>query len=134
MPTTDLQINSKIRAILARHWVDAERLQFRTTAGTVRFHGVIARQGFFTFSDVDTSLVEILINEIQRISGVQKVYFTGVEFEKHTSRIDAPEDREIDWHGGARKRKPETPEAARSKAVVDKRRSWAQESRSAPIR
>lgn len=134
MPTIDLQINSKIRAVLARHWVDAEKLQFRTAAGTVRFHGVLARQGSYAACDVETSLVEVLINEIRRISGVQKVYFTGVEVEQRNARIDATLDGGgIDSYEGGRRRKPESPEAARARSVTDKKRSTTQQWDSVPF-
>jgi hypothetical protein len=123
MPTNDLQINSKIRAIFARHWVDAEKLQFRTTAGTVRFHGVLARQGSFTVCDADTTLLEVLINEIRRISGVQKVYFTGVEVEHNQSRRVAVEDDGIDSCETTSKGKLGAPEAARARAGTDMNRS-----------
>ena len=126
MPTIDLQINSKIRAILARHWVDAEKLQFRTTGGTVRFHGVLARQGSFAGCEVDATLVEVLISEIRRISGVQKVYFTGVEIERRNLRIGETEDGDIGSFEGTRKCKLEGAEAARPRAATDKKPSRTQ--------
>ena len=134
MPTTDLQINSRIRAILARHWVDAEKLQFRTTGGTVRFHGVLARQGSFAGCEVDTTLVEVLISEIRRTPGVQKVYFTGVEVERRNARIGHAGDVELDSFEGTRKRKLEGPEAARHRAAADKRPSRTQQSDSVSSR
>jgi hypothetical protein len=95
MPTMDLQINAKIRAILARHWIDSEKLHFRTTGGTVRFHGVLARQGSFKVCEVDTTLLEVLIYEIRRTPGVQKVYFTGVELEQRDREIEVIEGGDI---------------------------------------
>jgi hypothetical protein len=115
MPSIDLLINSRIRAILARHWVDAEKLQFRTTAGTVRFHGVLARQGAVATCDIDSTLVEVLINEIRRIEGVQKVYFTGVEIERRDHKVGVNEEGEIDSHQGMGKR---TMEARRKRLKI----------------
>jgi hypothetical protein len=92
MPTSDLQISAKIRAILASHWIDAERLQFRTTRGTVRFYGVLARQGTFGLCEMGTSFVEILVDEIQSTPGVEKVYFTGVEIERHKRSTENGEE------------------------------------------
>jgi len=106
----DLQINSKIRAILARHWIDSEKLHFRTTGGTVRFHGVLARQGSFTVCEVDTTLLEVLINEIRRTPGVQKVYFTGVELERRGRMIEAIEGGDIHSPEGTRHREPQAPQ------------------------
>ena len=133
MSTTDLHINSKIRAVLARHWVDAEKLQFLTAAGTVRFHGVLARQGCAAVCDVETSLMEVLIGEIRRISGVRKVYFTGVTIEQQRDLgIGAPEAPEVDSFKGTRQRKPESPEEDPARALADKRRSRSQ--RREPLR
>ena len=110
MPINDLDINAKIRAILARHWIDADKLRFRTTGGTVRFHGTLARQGSLMVCDVEATLIEVLINEIRHVPGVQKVYFTGVDLEQRTRRIDALDGAEI-------YQRPESPEAARTRAI-----------------
>jgi len=107
MPATDLLISAKIRAILASHWIDAEKLQFRTASGTVRFYGVLARQGSFGLCDVGTAFVEVLLAEIQRTPGVQKVYFTGVEIEHH-KRLGITEDDEILSCEGTCPREPQT--------------------------
>jgi len=109
MPAIDLQISSQVRAILARHWIDAERLHFRTTGGTVRFHGVLARQGSFMARDVGMSLLEVLIHEIRRVPGVQKVYFTGVEVEQRD--VMTSDDDRVHVFDCKFKRKPGAPAA-----------------------
>ena len=109
MPTSDLQINSKIREILARHWVDAEKLQFRTAAGTVRFHGLLARQGYGVAGGVNTLLLETLISEMRSIAGVQKVYFTGVEIEQNPN-VGVTGDHQS--HGDGFGRQPDSSRSA----------------------
>jgi hypothetical protein len=110
MPIIDLQINAKIRAILARHWIDAERLHFRISSGTVRFHGVLARIGSFAVCDVDTTFVETLVDEIRRAPGVQKVYFTGVEIERRKRVLTGIEGGEVLAREGTRPPRPQAPE------------------------
>jgi len=107
--SNDLDINSKIRAILTRHWIDADRLRFRTTAGTVRFHGTLARQGSLMVCDVEATLIEVLINEIRHVPGVQKVYFTGVELERRTCKIEALDGAEV----------YQSPDAARTREICE---------------
>jgi hypothetical protein len=109
MPTIDLQINANIRAILARHWIDAEKLHFRTTGGTVRFHGVLARQGSIAVPDLDTTLVEVLVTEMRRTPGVLKVYFTGVEVERRNRVLCPIESGEIHSYEVKLHRKPQAP-------------------------
>ena len=107
MPTTDLQISASIRALLASHWIDTEKLHFRTTAGTVRFYGVLARQGSFAVCALSKTFFEALADEIQRTPGVQKVYFTGVEIERH-KRTSATEGEDETLAGDeSRPRQPE---------------------------
>jgi hypothetical protein len=95
MPTIDLQISAKIRAVLARHWIDTEKLRFGAAAGVVRFSGVLARQGAHSVCDVDATFVEMLVDEIRRIQGVEKVYFTGVEIERRRRMMGATEGNEV---------------------------------------
>ena len=117
MPAIDLLINSNIRAILARHWIDTEKLHFRTTGGTVRFHGVLARQGSLKAPEVNGTVLEAVMHEIRRIPGVQKVYFTGVEIEHRSHRVATVEDEEIHVYEVTFRRKPEAKEIALKRVI-----------------
>ena len=117
MPTNDLQIDSRIRAILAGHWIDTQKLHFWTNGGTVRFSGVIVRHASCPACDVDMTVVEVLMNEIRRTPGVRRVYFTGVKVEKRKRSIRPIEAGTIHSYEGARKRIPEPPEPARARAM-----------------
>ena len=117
MPAIDLQISSQVRAILARHWIDAERLHFRTTGGTVRFHGVLARKGSFVACDLGMSLMEVLIHEIRRVPGVQKVYFTGVEIEHLDRTSDDDRVHVFDCKFSRKPGAPAAPEITRVPVV-----------------
>jgi hypothetical protein len=107
MPTIDLQITAKIRAILARHWIDPEKLHFRTSGGTVRFNGVLARQGAYAVCNVDGTFVEVLVDEIRRTPGVEKVYFTGVEIERRRRVVGATDGEEALSGDATRSRGPQ---------------------------
>jgi len=81
--SNDTRINEQVRRILARFWVDASELRSTCTRGTLRFHGTLRR---LPAADRECPLqepvIEVLTQEIRRLPGVKKVYFTGVQVEE----------------------------------------------------
>ena len=72
---SDFQINSKLRAILARHWIDSQQLRFGSFRGTVRFSGKLAYLGARDEIGAGGSKVEILERAAKALQGVRRVYF-----------------------------------------------------------
>lgn len=72
---SDFQINSGVRSLLAKHWIDLKRVQVGAFRGTVRLTGELARLGGESASDHEPRLVDNLDLEIRALRGVERVYF-----------------------------------------------------------
>lgn len=72
---SDFQINSGVRSLLAKHWIDLKKVQLGAFHGTVRLTGELCRLGGECASDHDPRLVDNLDAEIRMIRGVERVYF-----------------------------------------------------------
>ncbi len=71
MPASDFRINSLVRSVFARHWIDLRRVRFASFRGSVRISGELCVLG----SRPDAARVEILESEIRDLKGVKQVYF-----------------------------------------------------------
>lgn len=80
MDVPDIQIKTRVRSVLARHWIDLNRLTFDCCRGSVRFHGEIALVEGHGGSST-ASLLDTLEAEIKAVPGVKSVYFIGVTFD-----------------------------------------------------
>lgn len=77
MGVADLQIKTKVRAVLSRHWIDLTRIGFDCCRGSVRFRGeIVLSEGHRCSSP--GPLIDALEAEIKRIRGVKSVYLMGV--------------------------------------------------------
>ena len=77
MAVADLQIKTRVRSILTRHWIDLTRVGIDCCRGSVRFRGEISlAEGHRCSSPV--ALLDTLESEIKQIPGVKSVYLVGV--------------------------------------------------------
>ena len=72
MIISDLKINSNVRAVLCRHWVDLQKLNYASFKGAVRLQGELAYLGTRVVG-CDLALLEFIEQEIRRIDGVKRV-------------------------------------------------------------
>jgi len=82
MAAEDVRIAEQVRRVLARHWIDQTDLRFSCTRGVLRFFGTIRRIPTDESLRITDNLIELLALEIRRLSGVEKVYFAGVQLEE----------------------------------------------------
>ena len=75
MAASDFRTNTAVRSVLARHWIDVQRIKFGCFRGTVRFTGSLAFLGTRANGTLDAAKVELLEREIKRLQGVSRVYF-----------------------------------------------------------
>ena len=75
MAASDFQINSRVRSLLARHWIDLKRVQVGSFRGTVRLAGELCRLGGESAGRHEPQLVETLDQEIRAIPDVERVHF-----------------------------------------------------------
>ena len=72
MPS-DPKINSAVKAILFRHWVDVNHVAIRYSKGNIRLCGTIRLLPGTGFRRSQQKLNETLEQEIRRIPGVKRV-------------------------------------------------------------
>ena len=82
MVVSDFRINSKVRAVLAKHWIDLQSIRFGSFRGVVRLMGELRRLGGGSSSARDEFQLDVLEGEIKRIRGVKRVYFDLVNWER----------------------------------------------------
>jgi hypothetical protein len=82
MSVSDFQINARVRSVLAKHWIDTQRVKFGSFKGTVRFSGQIHPLGDRSATHLDGSKLEIIESELKRIRGVLRVFFDLANWRK----------------------------------------------------
>ena len=75
MVVSDFRINSLVRSILAKRWLDLRPLKFGSFRGTVRVSGELYPRESRDPHSLKSSTIEILEREIRQIRGVNRVYF-----------------------------------------------------------
>ena len=75
MSASDFIVNSQIRSVLARHWIDLQKIKFGCFKGTVRLSGELLPLGSRSAKDFETSMMEKLEMDLRRIRGVIRVYY-----------------------------------------------------------
>lgn len=85
MPTSDFQINSGVRSILAKHWIDLKKVQVGAFHGTVRLTGELSRLGGECGSGHEERLIDTLELEIRALRGVARVYFDVTNWKRGSS-------------------------------------------------
>lgn len=102
MSVADMRLTCEIKAIFTRHWIDQKELNVSVHGGSVRLRGELRRLASSEHGSVDTSVLMEIVCEIQRLRGVQKVYFLDVTVsaldDKVTARTledDSPQGAEV---------------------------------------
>ena len=75
MAISDFKVNSLVRSVLARHWIDLQRVRYATFRGTVRIRGNLSRLGAGDRPQLTPADLEIFEHEIRRIRGANRVCF-----------------------------------------------------------
>ncbi len=75
MAVSDFQINSRVRGVFARHWIDLQKINFASFRGTVRVSGELCLLGSERSNDFEPTKIVNLEYEIKRIPEVKRVYF-----------------------------------------------------------
>jgi hypothetical protein len=75
MAASDFRINSSVRSLLARRWVDLKKAQVSSFRGTVRVSGEISKLGCEGVAPPDPHFMDHLELEIQALPEVERVYF-----------------------------------------------------------
>ena len=78
MEVSDSRIKSLVKAVFARHWIDLQKIEYRSIRGTVHVRGELRQLSGRTSSVRDSSLLEAIETELKRIPGVNQVYFDVV--------------------------------------------------------
>ncbi|MBN1674307.1 MAG: hypothetical protein JXR37_24885 [Kiritimatiellae bacterium] len=71
-PLSDIQINSYVRKVLVRHWIDLGLISMRTARGHVTLHGSLLKLPNSPGKLVPASL-DAIVREIKKIPCVHKV-------------------------------------------------------------
>jgi hypothetical protein len=74
MSVSDFKINTKVRAVLVKHWIDTQALKFGSFRGTVRLTGELFVLGDRISKNFDGAKLEAIESEVRRIPGVSRVY------------------------------------------------------------
>ncbi len=85
MSVSDLTINSAVRRILSRHWVDLSEIRFGAFRGTVRFTGVLCHLSGRLPDHGKMTLLGAIEQETRRICGVQHLHFDVSNWTKDKS-------------------------------------------------
>ena len=92
---SDVKISELVKRVLTRHWIDQTDLRFTSTRGTIRFHGTLRHLSNAGSIPINEPLLETVTQEIQRIPGVNRVYFTGVQIDEPWADAEAIEEEEL---------------------------------------
>ena len=60
--------------MLAKHWINLQRLKFGSFRGTVRFSGELCYLGAHSGNRSEAAQLEELEREVKRLEGVKRVY------------------------------------------------------------
>ena len=70
---SDFEINTRIRSVFAKNWIDMQRLKFGSCRGVARISGELHPLGDRYNAYLDGSKLEKIVQEIRRIRGVVRV-------------------------------------------------------------
>ena len=73
--TSQLQINSGVRSVLARHMVDPRGVEVGVSRSVVRLRGQIYHLGLGPYHPMSPETLQTMEGEILRIKGVTRVFF-----------------------------------------------------------
>jgi len=72
---SDTDIRTDIRALLAQHRFDAQRVQMRISGGIVRVSGELIYVGNQYLGNVSGAVVDVFERAIKRLRGVKRAHF-----------------------------------------------------------
>ena len=87
MPASDFRINSMVRSVLARHWIDLQKIVIGSFRGTVRLTGELCHIGNDGVRVPEPRQLDNVEAEIRAIPEVERVYFDLSNWHR-TSRGD----------------------------------------------
>lgn len=87
MGASDFRINSKVRSVLSRHWIDLSMLGFSSINGTVRLTGTLCRLSSESeTAQLTKQSVAQLESELTTIREIKRVYFDLTNWRKDSNR------------------------------------------------
>lgn len=86
MPVADFRINSLVKSILVKHWVDLQKIQYDTHRGNVYLRGELSQLKRRNTGEFELSLFEVIESEMRRIRGVRKVYCINLVIQEDANR------------------------------------------------
>ena len=92
MSVSDLQLSSKVKAVLTRHWIDLRELRFAVYGGTVRLAGEARRLSASEKAAIDATAFDEIVQELRRLRDVKKVYFLDVKIERRDTQKQSGAD------------------------------------------
>jgi hypothetical protein len=84
MASSDHEINRGVRSVLSRHWVDLTKTAFASRRGIVRLMGEMRRVGTDAQKPLDPTNLEVIDNELRRVTGVTRVHFDLSNWHKNS--------------------------------------------------
>jgi hypothetical protein len=75
MSVQDLELNCHVRGVLARHWIDSNRISFHTRRGHVQLAGELRVIGAPKNKERTAGVLQAVESEIRRVQAVRTVSF-----------------------------------------------------------
>ncbi len=98
LAVSDFRINSLVRSVFARHWIDTAKVSVVTVKGSVFLGGSIHKlPGVASDIEINEALMETIDSEIRRIRNVKRVTYRFEEWRKEAGKfISLQRDKEAD--------------------------------------
>ena len=88
MAVSDFQINSRVRGIFSKHWLDTSQLSVVTIKGNVYVGGNIKKLAAVSSKiEINEDLMESIDFELRRIKGVKRVTYRLEEWRKEAGKF-----------------------------------------------
>ena len=88
MASGDFQINSRVRGIFAKHWLDTSQLSVVTIKGNVYIGGQVRKLPAVSHEiEVNEDLMETINFEISRIRGVKRVNYRLEDWRREAGKF-----------------------------------------------
>ena len=85
MAASDFRINSSVRSLLARRWVDLRKVQVSSFRGTVRLTGEINKLGCEGVAPSEPQYMDQIELDIQALPEVERAYFEITNWRRNES-------------------------------------------------
>jgi hypothetical protein len=84
----DFQINSRVRGIFAKHWLDTSQLSIVTIKGNVYVGGVVKKLSAVSrHVEVNEELMETIDFEVKRIKDVKRITYRFEDWRKEGGKF-----------------------------------------------